>query len=116
FPSSKPVPLGDCTTRYSHRCVMVCAAGLERIPPALPYMTAPRRTPAMKITNDLTRLCILLLYARHTKIWIKRYGTGSGSDLVVSGTALSERTRSLPLPVPYQRECPSNPYLGVPLI
>src|SRR5262245_3426386 len=56
------------------------------------------------------------LYARHTKIWVKWYGTGSGSDLVVSGTALSEGTRSLPLPVPYQREFPSNPHLSVPLI
>src|SRR5262245_5419909 len=56
------------------------------------------------------------LYERHTKMWMKWYGTGSGSDLVVSGTALSERTRSLPLPVPYQREILSNPHLGVPLI
>ena len=56
------------------------------------------------------------LYAWHTKNWMKRYGTGSGSDRVVLGDARSVGARSLPLPVPYRRALPSTPYLGVPLI
>ncbi len=56
------------------------------------------------------------LYERHTKIWMKRYGTGSGSDRVVLWDARSNGARSLPLPVPYRRALPSTPHLGVPLI
>jgi hypothetical protein len=56
------------------------------------------------------------LYARHTKIWMKRYGTGSGSDRVVLWDARFTGARSLPLPVPYRRALPSTPHLGVPLI
>ncbi len=59
---------------------------------------------------------IRIVYIRHTKIWMKRYGTGSGSDRVVLWNARSTGARSLPLPVPYRRALPSTPHLGVPLI
>src|SRR5262245_9825461 len=55
------------------------------------------------------------LYTRHTKIWMKRYGTGSGSDRVVLWDARSIGARSLPLPVPYRRVLLSTPHLGAPL-
>src|SRR5262245_26605315 len=42
------------------------------------------------------------LYERHTKMWserkARRYGTGSGSDRVLTEQASHKTTRSLPLP------------------